>query len=74
MSADFAHAKRQHPADGQRTVGRYIGDALRHGRRAAELNLRSGPTAGVAASVRQAREALDAASWLCNYVTAENRR
>ena len=72
MNADFVHDACR--ADGQRTVGGYIGDALRHGRRAAELNLRSGPTAGVAASVRQAREALDGAAWLIEYVGAEGKK
>jgi hypothetical protein len=69
MNTDFAHDV--HRADGQRTVGEYIGDALWHGLRAAELNLISGPTAGVAASVRQAREALDGAMWVCDYAERE---
>jgi hypothetical protein len=70
MSADFVRGKNR--VDGQRAVGVYIGDALRHGRRAAELNLRSGPTAGVAAAVRRAREALDGAEWICSYCSAEH--
>lgn len=69
MNADFVRGINR--ADGQRTVGKYLGDALRHGRRAAELNIRSGPTAGVEASVRLAREALDGAAWLCEYIEAE---
>jgi hypothetical protein len=72
MSATFVRGKNR--ADGQRTVGGYIGDALRHGRRAAELNPRSGPTAGVATSVRQAREALDSAGWLLEFIASEGQR
>lgn len=74
MSADFVHASQQHPADGQRTAGAFLGTAMRHCRRAMEINLRNGPTAGVAASVRQAREALDGADWLCSYCSAEDHR
>ena len=74
MSADFVDATQQHPTDGRRTTGAFLGTAMRHCRRAVELNLRNGPSAGVVASVRQAREALDGAAWLCDYVAAEGER
>ncbi len=60
----------QRPA-GTETVGTYLGDALRHCRRAVELNLRHGPVANTAASVRRARDALDGAAWVCDYTATE---
>lgn len=69
MSANFVHSACR--ADGQRTVGGFLGTAMRHCRRAVEINLRHGPTAGVAASVQQAREALDGVVWLCEYVEGD---
>jgi hypothetical protein len=56
---------------GGQTVGAYLGTSLRHSRRAAELNLRAGPSAAVAESAKRARDALDSALWLCDYVCAE---
>jgi len=58
-------------SDGRRGAGAYLGAALRHCRRAAELNLRDGPTADVAASVRHTRDALDGAAFVCEYAAAE---
>jgi hypothetical protein len=60
----------QRPA-GTKTVGVYLGDALRHCRRAVELNLRHGPAKDTAASVRRARDALYGAAWVCDYTAAE---
>lgn len=74
MSADFVHATQQRPTDGRRTTGAYIGDALRHSRRAAELNLSHGPTPAVADAVQRAKESLDYAAWICQYVAAEGKR
>jgi hypothetical protein len=71
--ADFVRVNRHH-ADGQRTTGAYIGDALRHSRRAAELNLSHGPTPGVADAVQRAKKSLDRAAWLCEYIAAESER
>jgi hypothetical protein len=68
--ADFVRVN-QHRAEGQRTTGAHIGDAFRHGRRAAELNLSHGPTPGVADAVQRAKESLDRAAWLCEYIAAE---
>lgn len=53
-------------------AGRAIGDALRHCRRAVKLNLRDGPTAAVAESVKQARDALDGAALLCKRVRGQS--
>jgi hypothetical protein len=70
--ADSTSAPRvPHTSVGAKTVAKYLGDAKRHCRRAAELNLRSGPTAGVGAAVRQSREALDLVSWVCDYAGGE---
>ena len=59
--------------DGRKGAGAYLGDALRHCRRAAELNLRDGPTAAVAESIKHARFALAGAGWICDYVAAEEQ-
>jgi hypothetical protein len=60
----------QQPA-GQKTVGAYLGDALRHCRRAVELNLRHGPAIDTAAAVRHARDALDGALFIAECAAAE---
>lgn len=72
MNADFVRGINR--ADGQRTAGAFIGSALRHCRRAGALNLRHGPTTGVAAALQEARAALDGAEWVCSYCSAEDRR
>jgi hypothetical protein len=71
MGADFVRVNR---ADGQRTAGACLGTAMRHCRRAVEINLQHGPTAGVAVAVQEARAALDGAAWLCEHVAVEDRR
>lgn len=68
QSAPMWQARR---TDGRKGAATYLGDALRHCRRAAELNLRHGPAADTAASVRHARDALDGATWICDYAAAE---
>ena len=58
-------------SDGRISVRKYLVAALRHCRRAAELNLRDGPTADVGESVRHARDALDGVAFVCEYAAAE---
>jgi hypothetical protein len=59
-----AGGQRQRPG-GKRAVSAYLGTALRHLRRAVELNLQDGPSAAVAASAQQARDAIDGALSVC---------
>lgn len=54
-----------------KSIARYLGGALRHCRRAVELNLRDGPTAGVAAASAKARAELDRVIWLVSYASSE---
>ena len=67
-------ARPQQYRAGTRATGTFLGDALRHTRRAVELNLRHGPSPAVAQSARQARDALDGALWGCEYGAAEGER
>lgn len=60
----------QKPA-GTKAVAKYLGDALRHTRHAAGLNLAHGPSGQVVASVRLALDALDGAAFVCDYAEAE---
>ena len=60
-----------HPAAGTKTVAKHLGDAVRHVQHAAALNLRHGPSAQVAASVRLAGEALNSALFVCDYAEGE---
>jgi hypothetical protein len=70
-SCDCARRGGDAQVPGTTTIQTYIGTALRGCRSGLSHALDDGPSTRVARELSKARDALDSALWLCDYVEAE---